>query len=354
MNEIGIVLGQPYIEIVSQCNLSCVYCYHEQKTNDILLFQTIEELCHDLKELNVTNIKISGGEPMLHPDILKILKMINHYNLKIELVTNGTLFDEENIVSIIAFVDKLIISFDSFDREIEEFTRPDSYDKVFRTIKLLSQKNTDFIKTHVYIGAVMTKVNKEFNDLIEFCEKNTIAGIIFELIHREGKAKNIFKNITLDYEEYNELRKLQLDFRNKVNVEISPLPDLGGGCMLINDPAIVRARIDSQGYVYPCRSFLNKEISIGNIYLSSIKDILNGYKTKEFINLLRERENKIDRCNKCFLKNVSCKCGCAAQSYNRTGKLCDVDDLCNWRIQQAFGEIKKLLGNKNEDMYKCI
>ena len=52
-------LGQPYIEINSQCNLSCVYCYHSEKNNRQLSMKTLSDIFSQLKELGVKELKLA-------------------------------------------------------------------------------------------------------------------------------------------------------------------------------------------------------------------------------------------------------------------------------------------------------
>lgn len=59
------------IEIANECNERCVHCYipHEYKTKSIdseLFYRTIEEG----RDMNIINVTLSGGEPLLHKDIL--------------------------------------------------------------------------------------------------------------------------------------------------------------------------------------------------------------------------------------------------------------------------------------------
>lgn len=62
------------IEIISACNNTCEFCYQKHKHNSgkILSYEEIKEIIDWVSP--ETFIEISGGEPTLHPDILKILK----------------------------------------------------------------------------------------------------------------------------------------------------------------------------------------------------------------------------------------------------------------------------------------
>lgn len=92
------VLKRIGIPIVEHCNLNCKGCLHFCN-----LFQ--DEFCYDcaeyeqdLKRLsgffdNIEVIRLYGGEPLLHPDLVKLLGITSKYlkHTKIELLTNGLL-----------------------------------------------------------------------------------------------------------------------------------------------------------------------------------------------------------------------------------------------------------------------
>ncbi len=104
-------------------------------------------------------------------------------------------------------------------------------------------------------------------------------------------------------------------------MKISALPEFGGGCMLLEEIPIIRPRIDSKGNVFLCRSFLNPDLSIGNIFDEEISDIFDGGKAEKIIDILKKRTEESFKRKKCFCRGEICQGGCAAQAYNRTGSL---------------------------------
>lgn len=88
-----------YLRIIvsEKCNLSCVYCHHEGRI-DALIGSDIKnnsefdlhELLLRAKQLNFRKIKISGGEPLLYPDVLHICHEFQNEFEDIGFTTNGT------------------------------------------------------------------------------------------------------------------------------------------------------------------------------------------------------------------------------------------------------------------------
>ena len=330
------ILGQPYIEINSICNLSCLYCYHEKRENSNLSFEDVCTLVESLKELGASDIKISGGEPMLHDNFFDILRYIKKCGLTTNVVTNGTKIDLDNAKLLKELCDQLVISLDSWNEAANNKTRTNSHSLVIKALEALHKVNA----RNYYIGVVATKYNSDIFPVVNFCKEYNIQGIIFESIHREGKAKEIFDEYFLDYAEYQKYKRATEKIKEESSLKISPLPGFGGGCMLVEDIPIIRPRIDYKGNVYLCRSFLDQEMSVGNIHEKDIAGILNSNKSQIFIDTLRRRVNECIKCQKCFCKGDICQCGCAAQAYNRTGRILDVDDLCEWRKKQYIDLVK--------------
>lgn len=88
------------IEVTEHCNLNCKSCGSFAPLADEEYID-IDELDRDLRRLSelsdgeVHHINILGGEPLLHPEITRIVEMVRHYFAygNIYLVTNGVLLN---------------------------------------------------------------------------------------------------------------------------------------------------------------------------------------------------------------------------------------------------------------------
>lgn len=95
-----------------------------------------------LKEYNVTSIMISGGEPLVRKDFMKIIEYLNQrINCHKTLMTNGLLINDTNIDFIIKNFDELSISLDGCDKELTEIVRGvDIFDTILDKVKKLHKK----------------------------------------------------------------------------------------------------------------------------------------------------------------------------------------------------------------------
>ncbi len=79
-----------WLEVTSQCNLTCEGCYHENIKGAHKTLAEIEEEFKVIKQLRkVDSVSIAGGDPLLHPQILDIVRLVRKYGWKPIMNTNG-------------------------------------------------------------------------------------------------------------------------------------------------------------------------------------------------------------------------------------------------------------------------
>jgi len=114
-----------------RCNLACGYC---NEYDDFSAPVPVEEMfsrIDKLGELGTTVVTISGGEPLLHPDLEKIIQRIRHHGMIATLISNGYLMTRERIEKLNrAGLDHLQISIDN--------VLPDEISK--KSLKVLDKK----------------------------------------------------------------------------------------------------------------------------------------------------------------------------------------------------------------------
>ena len=91
--------------LVRRCNLTCKHCYSISADIDFpgeLDTQEVFTVMDDLRAFHVPVLILSGGEPLLRPDIFDISRRAKDMGFYVGLSTNGTLVDENNIERIAA------------------------------------------------------------------------------------------------------------------------------------------------------------------------------------------------------------------------------------------------------------
>ena len=132
-----------------RCNLACEYCNEFDKTSNPVLLQTMLERVDRLKALGTTIITISGGEPLLHPQLDDIIRHIRRRGVIAGMITNGYLLTAERIQRLNrAGLDHLQISIDNVN--------PDEVSK--KSLKVLDKKLqllAEYADFHVNINSVV-------------------------------------------------------------------------------------------------------------------------------------------------------------------------------------------------------
>lgn len=127
----------PHRPIVAQiiptrrCNLSCTYCNEFDRTSDPVPIQDLRERIDKLADLGTLIVTLSGGEPLLHPEVDEIVRCIRQRGAIATVITNGYLLNPEMIGRLnAAGLDSMQISIDN--------VAPDDVSK--KSLSLLDRK----------------------------------------------------------------------------------------------------------------------------------------------------------------------------------------------------------------------
>jgi MoaA/NifB/PqqE/SkfB family radical SAM enzyme len=97
-----------------RCNLDCAYCNEYDKVSSPVPLDIMLRRIDRLADLGTTIITLSGGEPMLHPDLDAIIQRIRQRGAIATLITNGLLLTRDRIAGLNrAGLDYLQISIDN-------------------------------------------------------------------------------------------------------------------------------------------------------------------------------------------------------------------------------------------------
>ena len=119
-----------YLLPTGRCNLSCRGCYatleqwgRHTKHGELDLGQ-YRDLIKELWQMGVRIFDISGGEPMLRPDLAEICTIIHELpETHVWLICNGTLAEEATLRRLSPLVDRLAISLDAASPSLHDRLR---------------------------------------------------------------------------------------------------------------------------------------------------------------------------------------------------------------------------------------
>jgi heme d1 biosynthesis radical SAM protein NirJ len=131
--------------LIRRCNLTCKHCYSISADKDFpgeLSLQEVFGVMDDLKRFRVPVLILSGGEPLLRPDIFDISRRAKEMGFYVGLSSNGTLIDESNIDQIASIgYDYVGVSLDGIQSTHDKFRRmAGAFDKSMHGIRLCKQR----------------------------------------------------------------------------------------------------------------------------------------------------------------------------------------------------------------------
>lgn len=130
------------IEITDNCNLKCVHCYRTQDSSNLWNVDNFEKTLQELKELGTLHIVLAGSEPMMHPDIVRIIEKIGQYGFVLTVQSNVTMLNNDILEALKKCSVKMIFaSLYTDDAMIHENITgvKGSYNKTIEAIKKLTE-----------------------------------------------------------------------------------------------------------------------------------------------------------------------------------------------------------------------
>jgi radical SAM protein with 4Fe4S-binding SPASM domain len=313
-------------ETTSACNLRCSYCRARAKAEpdlDELSTKEALDLIDEVAPLKPLLI-LSGGEPLLRPDIFLLARYAVSKGLRVSLATNGTLLTPE-IVDMIASsgVSRISISLDGVTPEEHDAARGQGcYLQVMKGIENLCGR-VDF-----QINFTVTKRNARcILPIFDLADSLGAKALHFFFLVPTGRGA---EGDLISPEMQEELlRQIDLErSKRTIEVQVTCAPQFariarpgsgrrGGGCLAGTSFAFISRR----GDVYPC-GYL--PALAGNVREQSFREI---WENSVVFKALRERKLK-GKCGECSYR-TACG-GCRARAFAKNGDYLESDSMCNY------------------------
>jgi len=141
---------------IKGCNFRCFYCHNPELVLPHLIKQhpdiDIMHILQWIKEnlLLLDAVVVTGGEPTLYPDLIKLLEIIKNIPLKIKLDTNGTnpkiltKIIENNLVDYIAMDIKSSLIFDKYKKIAGEYFTEETFENIKHSIDIIINGQIDY------------------------------------------------------------------------------------------------------------------------------------------------------------------------------------------------------------------
>ena len=266
-----------YIEITNNCNLNCSFCSEVLKKRRNMSLEEFEEVLNKIKDYTDYIYLHVKGEPLVHKDIIEFINKANEYNLKVNLTTNGVLFDKyAKELGKCKNLNKINFSLHS------ENNKPNYLEDIFDNIKYLSTNTT-------VIYRLWTLKNNELD------EKSTkIVDKIKEYYDLSPETVDKIKNTT----NIKISSTIYVDKDNEFEWPTVNNHKSEGFCYGLSTHIAILV----DGTVVPCCLDSNGVIELGNIFTDSLEDVINSNRYQNLLKSLRDRKPCEELCKSCVFK----------------------------------------------------
>lgn len=339
-----------YFYLAGACNLRCRHCWvnprHETRNgvDSTLDFQLFQSAIDQAKPLGLSSVKLTGGEPLLHPRIHEILRFIKDEDISLTVETNGTLCTSKIAEEIAACKQPFVsVSVDGADAATHEWVRnvPGCFDDAVVGVRNLVQLG---LKPQV-IMTIMRRNKHQMQEIVRLAESLGAGSVKFNLMQPTARGKKMYDTgEALDIEEYVQLGQwVQEGLSLSTNLKLiyshppafRPLSDLYGAdgtgsglCAIMNIIGVL-----SDGSYALCGiGETVQELVFGHISQEPLADVWSDNPV-----LLSIREGLPGRlegiCSECAMKNMCLGC-CIAHNYSQSKSLW----VGNWYCEMAHSK----------------
>ena len=189
-------LQQIYFYLTEGCNLRCRHCWIAPKyqgiaqVDDALAPALFEQIIDEAIPMGLHSVKLTGGEPLLHPDIDRLLDIVRDRNLKLIVETNGVLCTS-NLARAIAGCKSAFVSvsLDGIKAETHEWVRgvTGCFQAALTGIRNLVGEGL----TPQIIMSLMRRNKAQMRDMVRLAETLGAGSVRFNLVQPTERGRKL-------------------------------------------------------------------------------------------------------------------------------------------------------------------
>lgn len=347
------VQGRPLIsslqfELSSRCNERCIHCYiPNNKKNQGFDMPTkkVKSILDEFASMGGIHVTLSGGEVLLHHDLMEIVKYCRQKDLIISILSNLISLKDEHIPILKeANISLIQVSLYSMDPEIHDTitTVKGSFEKTKSAIEKLISADIP-----IQISTPIMKANRHgYDKVLKYAKSLKIKAQTDYIMMAQADldTSNLANRLSLDETEelLRDIIENDTEYREDT-LKLSPVTDQ----IKYNLERFKKQPICGVGYdnccvaangdVYPCAGW--QDYVLGNVYKQSLQDI---WENSERIKALRKiTQSSFPQCFECEARDYCSRC--LVRNYNESNgdmfalnhHFCDVAYL-NKRIVEEY------------------
>jgi radical SAM protein with 4Fe4S-binding SPASM domain len=333
-------------EVTQRCNHVCLHCYNVWQGESVArrdpyprgeldTRQTLRLLAKALDETDCHHVTLTGGEPLLRSDLPQILDFLRERNVRVTIISNGRLLDEQTAISLI---DQGVGLFElpllSHQREIHDQLSgaPGAWDAV-----LDAMANVRLHRGQVVTAFVATRLNIEhLYETIRLAYAFGARGLMFNRFNPGGRGRLHLLELLPTVEQVREAlvvaeaASVEFGLPISCSIPIQPclidtaaFPHLGFGyCAAGTERAYYT--LDPLGNVRPCN---HSTTILGNLFEGSFGELVSPAHMENFVRAYPAQ------CHACKLE-ATCQGGCKAAAQVCEGSLEEVEPFLRQGVEK--------------------
>lgn len=222
--------------VTDRCNENCKFCYRfiSYKENS---FEDNLRILEYFKEIKVDKITWTGGEALLYPHIVDLIKMAKEAGIKNNLISNGRALTPDLILELKPYLDTLTLSLDSANDNVHnEMGRGIAHgENIIKILDFIKEKNLDYT---VKINTILTNKNKSgFLDLVKVLSKYKIKRWkIFKFIPLRGFAYDHGEEFEISEKDFDIIVKKAQEYESVLKCKVTMCKNQDFENYLLIDP----------------------------------------------------------------------------------------------------------------------
>jgi AdoMet-dependent heme synthase len=283
-------------EVTQRCNHACLHCYNVWQgggaypRGELGTARTLELLAKALDETDCRHVTLTGGEPLLRPDLFDILEFLQQRHIRTTLISNGRLLDEQMVTGLIQhgiglFELPLLSHQHGVHDELSGV--PGAWDAV-----LAAMANIRLQHGQVVASFVATRKNIDhLYETVRLAFAFGVRGLMFNRFNPGGRGREHLEELLLSAGQVAqalttaEAASVEYSLPISCSIPIQPcLIDTGrfshlsfGFCAAGSERAYYT--LDPMGNLRPCN---HSDLILGNLFETSFSDIINTQQMQAF------------------------------------------------------------------------
>lgn len=173
------------------CNLDCLHCGVIRDHTETLPARELSAMFDEMEDMGVCTLTLSGGEPLIHPEIKDILEDLSRRRFNTIVFTNAVPLDDE-IGQIIGRSDRFVlsISLDGPSAKIHDRIRgvPGTYERVLSALTVIDRRAR---QTPRYFASILHIESVDLSrEILDLARSLAMTGVMFLQMKRIGRAKH--------------------------------------------------------------------------------------------------------------------------------------------------------------------